>query len=87
MILHMLGSGGAPPLPVLDGGRGTTSAPVTPAAVAQSQTVLAPPQVQALQQIQQQQQSQQQLRQMVIDTLGANPPARGNPPPPKRPGG
>ena len=58
-----------------DGGtRGT--APVTGAAVAQAQTVLAPPQVTALQQIQQQQQTQQQLKQLVHDTLTANQPAK-----------
>ena len=56
-----------------DGGaRGT--APVTSAAVAQAQTVLAPPQVTALQQIQQQQQTQQQLKQLVNDTLTSNRP-------------
>src|SRR5687768_7108524 len=56
-----------------DGGaRGT--APVTSAAVAQAQSVLAPPQVAALQQIQQQQQTQQQLKQLVHDTLTANRP-------------
>ena len=83
--------GGGPP----DGGRGGT-APVTPAAVAQAQTILTPPQVAALQQIQQQQQAQQQLRQLVNDTLATNPPpplpGRGDgsstpPPPRKRPGG
>jgi hypothetical protein len=56
-----------------DGGaRGT--APVTSAAVAQAQTVLAPPQVTALQQIQQQQQTQQQLKQLVHETLSSNRP-------------
>jgi hypothetical protein len=55
------------------GSRGT--APVTDAAVSQAQTVLAPPQVDALHQIQQQQQTQQQLRQLVGDTLNANRPA------------
>lgn len=56
-----------------DGARG--SAPVTGAAVSQAQTVLAPPQVAALQQIQQQQQTQQQLRQLMSDTMKANQPA------------
>jgi hypothetical protein len=56
------------------GGRGSSTAPVTAAAVAQSQTVLAPPQVAALQQIQQQQQSQQQLQKLVHETLVANQP-------------
>ena len=63
---------GGPP----EGGRGG-SAPVTPGAVSQAQTILAPPQVAALQQIQQQQQAQQQLRQLVNDTLAANQPAQG----------
>jgi hypothetical protein len=58
-----------------DGGRGSGTVPVTSGAVAQAQTVLAPPQVAALQQIQQQQQSQQQLRQLVNDTLHANQPS------------
>ncbi len=53
------------------------AAPVTPAAVAQAQTVLAPPQLAALQQIQQQQQAQQQLQQLVRDTV-----TRSSPPPP-----
>ena len=57
----------------LDGGRGG-SVPVTNAAISQAQTVLAPPQVAALQQIRQQQQTQQQLRQLVNDTLSANQP-------------
>jgi hypothetical protein len=59
-----------------DAGRGGGAATVTPAAVAQSQTVLAPPQVAALQQIQQQQQAQQQLRQLVNDTIAANQPVK-----------
>src|SRR5690606_20506124 len=53
-------------------GRG--SAPVTSAAVNQAQTVLAPPQVAALQRIQQEQQTQQQLRQLVSETMAANRP-------------
>ena len=75
-------------------GRGG-SAPVTPAAITQSQTVLSPPQVTALQQIQKRQQTQDQLRQLVNDTLAANQPgpprggpapsgAGNNPPPRKR---
>lgn len=44
---------------------------VTPAAVAQAQTILAPPQVEALQRIQQTQTAQQQLQQLVRDTLAA----------------
>ena len=59
-----------------DGGRGGGTAPVTSAAVSQAQTVLAPPQLSALQQIQQQQQTQQQLRQMINDTLSATHPTR-----------
>lgn len=58
-----------------DGGGGRGPAPVTSAAVSQAQTILAPPQVAALQQIQQQQQTQQQLKQLVNDTLTANRPA------------
>lgn len=75
MISGVLGGGpGAGMLMgAFDGGsRGTT--PVTSGAVSQAQTVLAPPQVAALQQIQQQQQSQQQLRQLVNDTLTAKQP-------------
>ena len=64
------GPGGGLAGAVLDGaGRGGQTAPVTTAAVAQAQTILAPPQVKALQQIQQQQQSQQQLQQLVRETL------------------
>jgi hypothetical protein len=71
--------GGGPGMGMLAGaldgaGRGSSSAPVTAAAVTQSQTVLAPPQVAALQQIQQQQQSQQQLQKLVHETLVANQP-------------
>jgi hypothetical protein len=60
---------------VMDAGARGGAAPVTSAAVAQSQTVLAPPQVAALQQIQQQQQSQQQLQQLLRSSLSnqANP--------------
>ena len=61
-----------------DGGRSGGTAPVTSAAVSQAQTVLAPPQLAALQQIQQQQQTQQQLRQMITDTLSASHPARSS---------
>ncbi len=91
--------GGGPGLPGGDG-RGP-AATVTPAALAQAQGVLAPPQLAALQQIQQQQQTQQQLRQLVNDTLSANQPAGaksgpptksgpapgGTTPPTRRPGG
>lgn len=67
-------------LGALDGGsRG--GATVTPAAVAQAQTVLVPTQLAALQQIQQQQQTQQQLQQMVHDTIRASQPT------PTAPGG
>ena len=81
--------GGGPGMGPIDGGRGGGSVPVTSAAVTQSQTVLSPPQVAALQQIQQQQQAQQQLRQMVNDTLGATQPAgsKSGPPPPRPRGG
>jgi hypothetical protein len=76
MISGVLGGGPGMGMVVgaFDGGRGGGSVPVTSAAVAQSQTVLAPPQVSALQQIQQQQQTQQQLRQLVSETLSANQP-------------
>jgi hypothetical protein len=83
--IDMGGFGGGPGGPGLgmvmssfDGiGRGT--APVTGAAVAQAQTVLAPPQVAALQQIQQQQQTQQQLKELVHDALTSNrPPTPGS---------
>lgn len=47
----------------------TGTATITPGAVAQSQSVLSPPQLTALQQMQQQQQAQQQLRKIVSDTL------------------
>ena len=56
------------------GGPPTPTAVVTPGAVAQAQTVLAPPQVAALQKIQQQQQTQQQLQQLIRDTITANTP-------------
>ena len=99
--------GGGPSLGMLmggpDAGRSGGIVTVTPAAVAQAQTVLAPTQLAALQQIQQQQQTQQQLRQLVNDTLAANQPqppknaaptpgnasggTTGTPPPRKRPGG
>lgn len=66
---RILGGGfGGPPI----GGPG--GGVVTPAAVAQAQTILVPNQLAALQQIQQQQQTQQQLQQLVRDTLSANPP-------------
>ena len=53
------------------GGGGGAGAAITPAAVAQAQTVLAAPQLAALQQLQQQQQTQQQLAQIVRDTVAA----------------
>lgn len=78
--------------------RGGSSVTVTPGAVAQAQSVLAPSQLAALQQIQQQQQAQQQLQQLVRETLSANQSApapsgstgtspSGNPPSRKRGGG
>lgn len=57
------------------GGPAASTATITPAAVTQSQSVLSPPQVSALQQLQQQQQAQQQLRQLVTETLGSGQPA------------
>ncbi len=59
------------------GGGGGGGATITPAAVAQAQTVLAGPQLAALQQLQQQQQTQQQLAQIVRDTVAAQTPAAG----------
>lgn len=76
MLMGAFGPGGGPVAGAIDIGRG--AATVTPAAVAQAQTVLSAPQTQALQQIQQQQQSQQQLRKMVDETMRASQP----PPPP-----
>lgn len=96
VIMSAISSRGGPGVPpeVIDGALRVTAAPVTPTAVAQSQTVLSPPQVTALQQIQQQQQAQQQLQQLIRDTL---PPGGDNRPPPpgsspvpapsRRPGG
>jgi hypothetical protein len=59
------GGPGGPP------GGAPGGAVVTPAAVAQAQTILAPPQVEALQRIQQTQAAQQQLQQLVRETLAA----------------
>ncbi len=69
------GGPGGPP----GGGPGGGGAIVTPAAVAQAQTILAPPQVEALQRIQQTQAAQQQLQQMVRDTLAATAKAAPSP--------
>lgn len=71
------GRGGPDMGRMLGGGFGGPmgGATVTAAAVSQAQTILAPPQLAALQQIQQQQQAQQQLQQLVRDTLAANAPA------------
>ena len=98
MVMSLVGGGGPPGvLPdVIDEALRVSGAPVTSAAVAQSQTVLAPPQVAALQQIQQQQQAQQQLQQIFRDGIpgttrgdGVPNPTRppANPPIPARPGG
>ncbi len=66
------GPGLIPGMGMIDGiGRGPSTT-VTANAVAQAQTVLAPTQLAALQQIQQQQQAQQQLQQLVRDTLSVN---------------
>jgi hypothetical protein len=77
----MIGApGGGPGIGMMMGGfdgggrGGGGGATVTPGAVAQAQTILAPTQVAALQQIQQQQQTQQQLRQLINDTMVANQP-------------
>jgi hypothetical protein len=64
------GGPGGPDLGRMLGGGGG-GATITAAAVAQAQTVLAPPQVEALQKLQQQQQAQQQLQQLVRETLAA----------------
>ena len=76
MVMNAFGGGpgGSMFMGGFDGGRSTV--PVTSGAVTQAQTVLAPPQVAALQQIQQQQQTQQQLRQLVNETLSANQPTK-----------
>jgi hypothetical protein len=73
------GGGGAFFTAVTDagGGRGGATAPVTQNAVTQAQSILAPAQVSALQQIQQQQQSQQQLQQLLRGAVG--PGGGGNP--------
>ena len=71
---RIMGGGGGPG-PGGPGGPGGGTATVTPAAVAQAQTILAPPQVAALQKIQQQQQAQQQLQQLIRDTMAANTPS------------
>lgn len=63
-LAGMLAGGG----PMFDGAR---SATITDAAVAQSQTVLTPTQLSALQQMQRQQQAQQQLQQIVRETLAS----------------
>lgn len=71
--------------------RGGSTAQVTAAAVAQAQSVLAPSQLAALQQIQQQQQTQQQLQQLVRETVSASQAASdakaGNAAQPRRKGG
>lgn len=61
-----------------------TSGPITDAAVAQSQSVLSSPQVQALQQLQQEQQAQQQLRQLVRSQAPTAKPAPGPAVPPTK---
>jgi hypothetical protein len=89
MVMSVFGPGAAPMVGMMDMGRGSGTATVTPNAIAEAQTILSPPQTQALQQIQQQQQAQQQLKQMVHDTMTANvpPPPSGAPPTRKPPGG
>ena len=84
MLAGLVGGALSPAGP--DAGRGGPT--VTPAAIAQSQTILAPPQVAALQQIQQQQQTQQQLRQLWTETLTASqPPSPAVGAPTNTPGG
>jgi hypothetical protein len=79
--------GGPNPGGGMDMGRGGGTVPVTSGAITQAQSVLAPPQVAALQQIQQQQQTQQQLRQLVNETLSANQPTSTKGAPAPRPRG
>jgi len=71
--------------------RGGATAQVTAGAIAQAQSVLAPSQLAALQQIQQQQQTQQQLQQLVRETVTASQAASGakagNTAQPRRKGG
>ena len=75
MMMGALGAvGGNIIAGILDGSGRTTGAPVTNAAVAQAQTILAPPQVATLQQIQKEQQAQQQLQQLVRQTLATSQP-------------
>lgn len=69
LVAGALGGGG--PGGGLMGGGGTAT--VTAAAVTQAQTVLAPQQVSALEQIQKQQQSQQQLQKILRETLTNQP--------------
>jgi hypothetical protein len=94
MVLSLVGGGGPPGVvpDIIDGALRVSGAPVTSAAVAQAQTVLAPPQVAALQQIQQQQQAQQQLQQVLREAVPpgprTTPPAQPAPPANSgRPGG
>lgn len=80
-VLGAFGGGGPGPgfmAAVVDGGRGGATAPVTSTAVAQAQAILAPPQLQALQDIRQQQQSQQQLQQLIRETMSAGQPTTGD---------
>ncbi len=56
------------------------AAPITSAAVAEAQTVLSPPQVAALQQLQQQQQAQQQLQQVIRESMPGGMLPRPSPP-------
>ena len=76
MMMSFVGGGAIPGMTpdMLDSAVRAGSAPVTNAAIAQAQTVLAPPQVSALQQLQQQQQAQQQLQQLIRDTVMPNQP-------------
>ena len=70
------GAGGGPMIPeIIDSAARIGAAPVTSAALAQAQTVLALPQVSALQQIQQQQQAQQQLQRAFRNAITPTPPA------------
>ena len=56
------------------------AAPITGAAVAEAQTVLSPPQVAALQQLQQQQQAQQQLQRVIRESMPGGTAPRPSPP-------
>lgn len=65
---RMMGAFGGPGGGVV----GRNAAPITPAAVSQASSILAQPQVTALQQLQQQQQTAQQIQQIIRNTIRQN---------------